>query len=136
MSDMGIISALKNKILRREPVDVSSMRSSVLGDRGFVRDNIEPEPEVKPRSVDLERYEPPASLKPTTFTREPIDIRDMEYEEGFENTAEPSRKYSEKYDILDRLDFIENQLSAIKSQTETINERLKNIDMKLSQRRF
>jgi len=147
---MGIMSALKNKILRREPVDTDYMRTSVLGDRNFNRpDFSRPEPTdfSKPKSIDLERFEPPASLKPqsASFTREPIDMRDMEYEEpGFENMAEPPHgskpvygaSGSDKYDVIDRLNFIENQLSAIKSQTETINERLKNIDMKLSQRRF
>jgi hypothetical protein len=43
-------------------------------------------------------------------------------------------KMADKFDILQRLDMIEATLSAIRAQTETINERLKTIDMKISQR--
>lgn len=35
------------------------------------------------------------------------------------------------FDIMDRLNLIESQLTAIRSQTETINERLKNLEVKL-----
>lgn len=38
------------------------------------------------------------------------------------------------FEILDRLSMIEAQLAAIRSQTETINERLKNIDARLPRR--
>jgi len=41
---------------------------------------------------------------------------------------------TDKFDILQRLDMIEATLSAIRAQTETINERLKTLDMKMSQR--
>jgi hypothetical protein len=37
-------------------------------------------------------------------------------------------------DVLDRLSIIESQLQAIRSQTETINERLKNLDARLGRR--
>ena len=39
-----------------------------------------------------------------------------------------------RYEIEDRLNIIETQLQAIRSQTETINERLKNLDAKLGRR--
>ena len=64
-------------------------------------------------------------------------MKDLTIDQGFgskqyENKDESSRNY----DILDRLNIIEAQLSAIRSQTETINERLKNMEMKLGPRRY
>ena len=41
------------------------------------------------------------------------------------------------YDVADRLNLIESQLAAIRSMTETINERLKNMESRMGyQRRY
>ncbi len=53
------------------------------------------------------------------------DVGQGPYEKGF-------RGPSKDYDVLQRLDVIESQLQAIRSQTETINERLKNLEFKLT----
>lgn len=49
---------------------------------------------------------------------------------------EASKDYANNYDVLDRLNLIESQLAAIRSQTETINERLKNMETRLVGRRY
>ena len=41
-----------------------------------------------------------------------------------------------KYEILDRLKFLESQLAAVRSQVELANERLKNLEGMLNQRRY
>ncbi len=52
---------------------------------------------------------------------------------GFEEfQPEPMRGPSKDYDVMQRLDMIESQLQAIRSQTETINERLKNMEFRLT----
>ncbi|MBI2173411.1 MAG: hypothetical protein HYT73_04385 [Candidatus Aenigmarchaeota archaeon] len=52
---------------------------------------------------------------------------------GFEDMGQPAmRGPSKDYDVMQRLDVIESQLQAIRSQTETINERLKNLEFKLT----
>lgn len=45
--------------------------------------------------------------------------------------APAAEKVNRDYDIMDRLNIIESQLSAIRSQTELINERLKNMESRL-----
>ena len=51
----------------------------------------------------------------------------------FEDMGQPAmRGPSKDYDVMQRLDVIESQLQAIRSQTETINERLKNLEFKLT----
>ncbi|MBI2579836.1 MAG: hypothetical protein HYW27_02960 [Candidatus Aenigmarchaeota archaeon] len=55
--------------------------------------------------------------------------KDVEFED-FGQTA--MRGPSKDYDVMQRLDVIESQLQAIRSQTETINERLKNLEFRLT----
>ena len=70
-----------------------------------------------------------------------------EYNPEFEASLEPVQPLEmpgqqsqgasvNNYEVMDRLAFIENQLSAIKSQVELVNERLKNIDAKIGARRY
>jgi len=53
---------------------------------------------------------------------------------GREPVAMDQKEDRTLFEIMDRLSMIEAQLSAIRSQTETINERLKNIDARLPRR--
>ena len=62
---------------------------------------------------------------------EPIGFRRERFMGKPEPIPEVPRNENE---ILDRLSFIENQLTAIRSQVETINERIKNIQNELSRR--
>ena len=66
-----------------------------------------------------------------SFNKQPLGI-----ERPFETEREPISTERNSYEIIDRLNFIENQLSAIKSQVELVNERLKNMEMKLVPRRY
>ena len=137
---MGLIGGLKNRILGRRD-DLGDIRSHVLGeepfereypgrgsameDEGFGPKEVPELPEAVPRGGFGEpRYG-------ERFGREPIA---MEEREPIAMEREPSD--SGKYELMDRLNIIEAQLSAIRSQTETINERLKNLEMKLTGRRY
>ena len=54
-------------------------------------------------------------------------------ETGFNDfQPEPFKGPSKDYDLMQRLDVIESQLQAIRSQTETINERLKNMEFRIT----
>jgi hypothetical protein len=146
---MGIFDVIKNKILRRDD-DFSDMRSHVLGEPDTSGLPPPPEPGMRAGQQGMNPQEPapenlgpppeqdlgplPDSLEelgPTDLSK-PIDegplgpVKEpMEIEPGNERDIR---------EIIHRLDFIENQLSAIKSQTETVNERLKNIEVKIDRR--
>jgi hypothetical protein len=134
---MGLIGGLKNRLLGRRE-ELGDIRSHVLGEEPFEREypGTRPEedegfgprevpelPEASPRGFG-ERYG-------ERFGREPIA---MEEREPIAMEREPQSSGS--YELMDRLKMIEAQLSAIRSQTETINERLKNLEMKLTGRRY
>ena len=112
---MGLLSGIKDRILRRNEPELEDFRSHVLGQ---TYEPPEPEPPKK-----LYEREQPAGMEPFGF-EEPSPATPV--------TAEVSKNY----EIMDRLNIIEAQLSAIRSQTETINERLKNLEMRLQGRRY
>lgn len=119
---------LKNVILRRKEPEFEDIRSHVLGEYP-PPPAFEPERErrFEPRFGErFERFEPgfePRGLEIPEIRREPLAI-----EPRFPERIE------ERTDILERLNLIEAQLGAIRSQTETINERLKNLEMRLTRR--
>ncbi len=139
---MGIFSAIKNRFLGRKE-ELGDIRSHVLSEneypeRGYpereegrmqeVPDLPElPEP---PRRRFGEQPEPPRFAEPglssrleePSFGREPLSM------------DEPTPGGEGNYELRDRLNIIEAQLSAIRSQTETINERLKNMEMRMGRR--
>ena len=139
---MGIFSGIKNKLLRRQEgdYDYQDIRSNVL--------NEPPKPE------GYEQYEPPPAQsyqaeppEPTFLGRHQRQYDDKyrtpsqkRYEElTFDEQSLPGgglQPASESYDMMEKLRIIEAQLSAIRSQTETINERLKNLEMRLTGRRY
>lgn len=102
-----------------EDLDMLDIREKVLGPREETRNppglapiggnvNNEMRNEIEPLGFRRERF---------MGTPEPLVSRDKDIKE-----------------IIERLAFIENQLIAIRSQTETINERLKNIQNELMRR--
>lgn len=127
---MGLFGAIKSKIFGRREEDFGELRSTVLGDDLPVERPPPKRYEEMPPQTDkfgpMRAPEPnePMDLGGPIFApkeeREPMDV----------GTAGPK----DEYEVVDKLNFIENQLSAIKSQTETINERLKNLEMKLGRR--
>ncbi len=115
---MGIFDSIKARIMgRRDEEDLDDIKSYVAGD-GYdekFRSMSRPEPEASPKPWErAPMYQPESEETGTVLVPPPVPIRDE----------------SRNYEILERLKFIESQLSAIRSQTETINERLKNMEMR------
>jgi hypothetical protein len=99
----------------------------------FPRDPYAPEPFTPPPQAFSPQ--PPGRMEEQGFEQYPVSKPlgsrpDPRMDFGAE------REQRKDYDILDRLNIIESQLQAIRSQTETINERLKNIDARLGVRRY
>ena len=124
---VGLFSAIKNKILRKRDDDFYDIKSRVLS--GPEPPGMEPlppmdfpePPNFNPPYDDIPDLPPMPGREPLGINRnEPVDMGP-----GYDR---------EIREIIDRLSFIENQLSAIKSQTELINERLKNVDMRINTR--
>jgi len=132
--------------LKKHKTDYSSIKSHVLGekeeyadtgddfntgqlssanyDKQFGRGRFAKDAAIQGRSVGFgNEYSPEfeASLDPV----QPLEMPRQEMNEPRGN-----------YEVMDRLAFIENQLTAIKSQVELVNERLKNIDAKIGTRRY
>jgi hypothetical protein len=133
---MGLLDKIKNRVLGRKEDDLNDIRSYVTGDDQYDRQLNDlgpqqpPEEDVMPPSKPWEGQ----SLEPTRT--DPLDLvddrRDLSLGQQDQHAASGN-----SYDISEKLNMIESQLSAIRSQTETINERLKNLEMKLgSGRRF
>ena len=115
---------LKNKVHKRNYDDVSDIRSNVLGN-DFLRS---PEPDFPRPQADFPR----PGINERQFN-EP-SFGQFQEPPGFSSIDVRSPDREKDYDILDRLNLIESQLSAIRSQTETINERLKNMERQLGRR--
>ncbi len=126
-----MFGGLKDRLRRKNyDNDVEDIRSNVLGDfRGLPPT---PEPDFpRPASTTWDdptspppRYNEPRFDEPPGFGS--IDTRFPAQSQGqFDR---------DRYDIMDRLNLIESQLAAIRSQTETINERLKNLERSLVRR--
>ncbi len=132
---MGLFGRLKDKIThRKSDEDVYDFRSHVLGEPNPLDEPRMPEPvEPLPARSSFDREE-------TDFSEPVIQrhkLKDLTIGQDFGKQYEgKDESLSRNYDILDRLNIIEAQLSAIRSQTETINERLKNMEMKLGPRRY
>lgn len=111
---MSILGSIKDKILRRNEPELEDYRSHILS---------QPMPEPEPPKKLFEREPPVGDVQPFGFE-----------ERGFEKPD--TLEVSKNYEMMDKLNMIEAQLSAIRSQTETINERLKNLEMRLQGRRY
>ena len=131
-------------IFKRHKNDFSSLRSHVVGedfgmpeqpdelssasfDRQMGRGRFAKEAALQGRDVGYGNEYNPQSFEATLEPVQPLEMPAM---------SQGSQSGGSNYDVMDRLAFIENQLSAIKSQVELVNERLKNIDTKLGTRRY
>ncbi|HLC77475.1 MAG TPA: hypothetical protein VJH04_04700 [archaeon] len=107
--------------------DVEDIRSNVLGNDFKVQEQDFPPPTGRrvadrfPGIEDSVQFEEPPGFG-SVDTRFPGRGQDRQNDR------------QNNYDIMDRLNLIESQLTAIRSQTETINERLKNMEQKLTRR--
>ena len=125
-----MMSWLKNRMHKKDYDDLEDIRSNVLGN-DFLKN---PEPDFpRPSTSD--------------FPSRSYERRNAGFQPGFDEFSEPpgfssidtrfqgrNEDKNNNYDIIDRLNLIESQLAAIRSQTETINERLKNLETKLTRR--
>jgi len=128
---MGILGSLKGKLHKKND-DLDELRSGVL-DEPFRPEPMSTFNREQPRSdpfVQRSGFDdyPQRDASTDTMVLEPPTRESVSFE--------PQRGSEGSYEVLDRLRFIENQLSAIKSQTELINERLKNIEVKLGRPRY
>jgi hypothetical protein len=103
-------------------------------EKDFPRDPYAPEPFAQPPQ--------PFNTPNTPFEQQQFDQQPFN-QRSFGERPDPRMDFGvereqprKDYDILDRLNIIESQLQAIRSQTETINERLKNLDARLGMRRY
>ena len=149
---MSIFSSIKGKFRKGGDDDFSDLRSSVL-------DEPPPYPPSPPAQRGFEAPPPKFTrpvqdeFGPRNRVEEPVSrfndspgFGDTQFPSSFPSResrfdprlGQPMESFPEKkegsYEVIDRLNFIENQLAAIKSQTETINERLKNLELKLGRR--
>ncbi|MBI5060953.1 MAG: hypothetical protein HZB67_01420 [Candidatus Aenigmarchaeota archaeon] len=129
---MGLLSRLRDFKHRGDNYD--DIRSHVLGE-GYP-----PLMMQEPAPIEPRRALPPVySEGYPEQGRIPMEIPSgMDVPEigraGVDREPFSAPKENVNYDILDRLRMIEAQLSAIRSQTETINERLKNMEARLPRR--
>ena len=133
---MGLFGRLKDRIThRKSDEDVYDFRSHVLGEPNPLDEPRMPEPvEPLPARSSFDQPQEPDFSEPIIQRHKLKDLTiGQDFGKQYEGKDESS---SRNYDILDRLNIIEAQLSAIRSQTETINERLKNMEMKLGPRRY
>ncbi len=153
---MGIfdaIGAVRDRILRRDApaTDLSDIRSHVVGEP--YNDPYANGPQAGTEPPGMEQPGPPPAIR---FRNETAGVQrggdrfgfreeePLRMDDEFGPPPGPGREpmgmneqpASADYEIRDRLSMIEAQLSAIRSQTETINERLKNMEMRMGARRY
>src|SRR3972149_1095565 len=117
---MGILDSIKDKVFHRKQEDFYDFRSQITGKKSPFDEPAEPEPlEPLPARSSFDQQEPDYS--------QPVMQRSKLKDLSFEPYDKPQADRETHYDILDKLSMIEAQLAAIRSQTETINERLKNL---------
>ncbi|MFH0836615.1 MAG: hypothetical protein V1870_00640 [Candidatus Aenigmatarchaeota archaeon] len=136
---MGIMAKLKDRIIGRryEEPDYDTVRAAVLGDNA---------PPVNPAGSRIDekelkpswktRYEQSESSNFQTNPFEPVTQAESVINDYGRENREKDRKIDkrEMYELLDRLSIIEAQLTAIRSQTETINERIKLMEIRQTRR--
>lgn len=122
---------LRNKLFGRKEPEFDELRSHILGE------TYPPYPPGPTPPMPERRFEPEREAYPERYPERPgLELPEFSREREtspFPGLGKPE-KMEREYEIMDRLALIEAQLSAIRSQTETINERLKNLEMKLTKR--
>lgn len=114
-----ILGGVKNRLMgRANNDDIDDIRSYVTGDenqQSFPREEEPPKKpwEREPIASETESFSPPLDAPH-------FDRRDLSLDK------------QGTYELMDRLNIIESQLAAIRSQTETINERLKNLEFRIT----
>jgi hypothetical protein len=122
------------KLMHRRDEDYDDIRTHVLGER-FERFD-EPASFEKPPPPPARDMEDFSQRTRDVFGAPPEQLDDFPPPPGQASLEKVVEKTSRDYEIMDRLTMIENQLAVVRSQTETINERLKNMEAKLTMRRY
>ncbi len=128
---MSILSGLKNKIIGRKDTDFGELRDDVLNENKFGTDEGPESPRLRRQPAGAFEDKPFDPLNP-----EPVDSFGPPPGRFREPVELPRAEERNNYDVMEKLSFIEAQLSAIRSQTELINERLKNLEARLGTRRW
>lgn len=125
------------RLFHRRDRDFDEIRSHVLNEKfsGGRLNEFEPYPPMLPQTPQQapdfaqSGYEDFSPKTMDVFAPFPTQQPPMQPSPDFAPAA--AGKVNRDYDIMDRLSLIESQLSAIRSQTELINERLKNMESRL-----
>ena len=127
---------------KKKEDDFGDIRSNVLNEPNF------DEPDFPSRQREADFPMPRASSArqgPPPGFEDPLQPRRFDDRPQFDEPAgfgsidvrQEQRGSRNDYDTADRLNLIESQLAAIRSMTETINERLKNMESRMGyQRRY
>jgi hypothetical protein len=139
MITMGIFGKIAGRFRKKDDEDIYGFRSQVLSQpKQFDEEPAEPEPmEPLPTRSSFANDEfprPPQRRFQDEFP--PRNPRDQLRDLTIEPTPLREPAFERNYDMMDKLNVIEAQLSAIRSQTETINERLKNLESRMGARRY
>lgn len=125
---------LTGRIKRNRDDDIGELRASIIGDRGY-----EPPQPLQARPLEQQpAFQPSPPRGYEEFSPKTRDIFEpiptASFPSSFEEKPEPPAR---NYELMDKLAIIESQLAAVRSMTETINERLKNLETRLGlQRRY
>ncbi|MBI4895457.1 MAG: hypothetical protein HY831_03105 [Candidatus Aenigmarchaeota archaeon] len=140
---MSLLTKLRNKVVgRRQEVqeaDFETVRSAILGEQAPPVNTQPIEPSWKQRypqnSVPKEFEQPSLDMPNEPEIRQPYS-QSFSREVNQPQQIDDRHKWDKRdmYELFDRLGIIEAQLAAIRSQSETINERLKMLDIKLTRR--
>ena len=147
---MGLFSRLKDRVIgvknRNEP-DFETVRSAVLGER-YPPVNPAPgqktglevdQPGWRTKYQDVGKYGEEASPREVALPSLETSTSgiDQPYSQALGmRRDEQQHKWDRRdfYDVMDRLGVIEAQLAAVRSQTETINERLKMMEIRMTRK--
>ena len=138
---MGILSLIKSKIsgIKREYNDYADVGHAASG-RGYnegelYADRFKQVPEFGRAPED------PIQDSPNQFdnSRKDLGLNDIDSDFGLGNRQPVNDSGPHQRPFIDEhrgIENIENQLQIIRSQVETINERLKNIEIRLGNNRY
>lgn len=121
-----------------QEADFETVRSAILGEQAPPV-NQQIEPSWKQKYSQANANVPKEFEQPNLDMPNQLDIK-QPYSQSFSREQpqqiEQNRGFDRRdmYELFDRIAVIEAQLTAIRSQSETINERLKMLDIKLSRR--
>ncbi len=123
---------LKSRVKKESDDDFSDLRSGILGEPAQpFNQPAPPLPQMPQEQENFGRGYDDFTQK-TRDVFEPIQTPSLPVPE-FSSERQPAREY----ELMDRLNLIESQIAAVRSMTETINERLKNMEARLGvQRRY